>query len=463
MAISADQNILSLLKVYYKEGLENLMFRNDPVLKSLNKVRIEGKTYNYGAVYGRGGAVSADYQVAKSIAANNTKSAQFEVEPGQLFSACSFNQKEVLASKTKAGAFMKVAGAKFFAATEAFRKQLAASLYGRGYGELCKTNYTTTITANTPFDLVLPAYAIMAIDIDSKLVLKDAVDSSTIKATLTVTAIDDASGTVTVTSDTTVNTPVTTDILAFAGSMDASGNPILPMGLGGWLPTVGKRNGTGWTTYIKKEFEGVDRSVAPARLAGAFVNGANDNKKIETLEKLLKLVRRQGSKANMIVLNDEDWADIANEIQSTQTYMSVTNNGDGKKRRAANLGFDALTASFSTSFFDNIVDTPYCPKGVFYVLDTDAIELATYTNVEKVNDGVSVNEPGKADPMSEDGTSVDSQPYALNVADYLSIQPGQDSIDGPSSIVSLALFGGIAVINPSNCGVGVFKDADLME
>lgn len=463
MAISSNQNILSLLKVYYKDGLENLMFRNDPVLKSLNKVRIEGKTYNFGAMYGRGGAVAADYQIAKSIAAKNTKNAEFAVEPGQLFSACSFNQKEVLASKTKAGAFMKVAGAKFFAATEAFRKQLAASLYGRGYGEICKTGYSTPITKDTPFDLVLPAYAIMAIDIDSQLVLKDAVDSATIKATLTVTAIDDATGTVTVVSDTSVGSPAATDILAFAGSMDANGNPLLPMGLAGWLPTVGKRTGSAWTNYITKPFEGVKRSVAPSRLAGAYVDGTGDAKKIQTLEKLLKLVRRQGSKANLIVLNDEDWADIANEIQSTQTYMSVTNNGDGKKRRSANVGLDALTASFSTNFFDNIVDTPYCPKGTFYVLDTDAIELATYTNAEKVSDGVVGNEPGKADPMAEDNTSVDAQPYALNVDDYISVQPGQDSVDGPSTTVSLALFGGVAVINPSNCGVGTFAGADLME
>ena len=47
MAISADQSILSLLKVYYKDGVENLMFRNDLVLKSLSKEKIEGKTYNF--------------------------------------------------------------------------------------------------------------------------------------------------------------------------------------------------------------------------------------------------------------------------------------------------------------------------------------------------------------------------------------------------------------------------------
>ena len=39
MAISANANIKALLKVYYKDGVENLMFRNSPLLKKLNKAR----------------------------------------------------------------------------------------------------------------------------------------------------------------------------------------------------------------------------------------------------------------------------------------------------------------------------------------------------------------------------------------------------------------------------------------
>lgn len=462
MAISADQSILSLLKVYYKDGVENLMFRNDPVLKALSKEKIEGKTYNFSAMYGRGGAVSANYTIAKKVAANNTKAAEFAVEPGQLFSVCSFNQKEVLASKTRAGAFMKVAGAKFFAATEAFRKQIAAALYGRGYGELCYSNYSTAITENVPFNLTLPSHAVMAIDIDSQLVLKATVESAVVKAHLTVTNIDDANGVVTVVSDANVSAPLTTDVICFDGSVDANGNPLLPVGLGAWLPTVGKRTGSGWTDYIKKRFYGVDRSVAPSRLAGAFVDGTGDTKKIDTIIKLLKQARRQGSAADMIVMNDNDWAAVSKEIEATNTYMSVTNNGDGKKKKDASIGYSELTASFSTNFFDNVIDTPYCPEGVFFVLDKNAIEIAAYTNPSKLEDGVPANEPGKADPMTEEGADVENRPYQLIAEDYLSIQPGQDTVDGPSSVVSLSFFGSIAVTNPSVCGVGIFAGAKVL-
>ena len=461
MAISADQSILSLLKVYYKDGVENLMFRNDPVLKSLSKEKIEGKTYNFSAMYGRGGAVSANYTIAKKVAANNTKAAEFAVEPGQLFSVCSFNQKEVLASKTKAGAFMKVAGVKFFSATEAFRKQMAAALYGRGYGELCHSGYATAIKKDTAFDLTLPSHAVMAIDIDSQLVLKAAVDSATVKCHLTVTNIDDANGVVTVVPDADVNAPLATDVICFDGSMDANGKPLLPMGLGGWLPTVGKRTGATWTNYIKERFYGVDRSVAPSRLAGAFVDGTGDAKKIDTIVKLLKQARRQGSAADIIVMNDNDWAAVAKEIEATNTYMSVTNNGNGKNKKDASIGYSELTASFSTNFFDSVIDTPYCPEGVFFVLDKNAIEVAAYTNPDKLEDDVPGNEPGKADPMVE-GADVENRPYQLLAEDYLSIQPGQDTADGPASVVSLSFFGSIAVTNPSNCGVGLFNGAKVL-
>lgn len=462
MAISADQSILSLLKVYYKDGVENLMFRNDPVLKALSKEKIEGKTYNFSAMYGRGGAVSANYTIAKKVAANNTKVAEFAVEPGQLFSVCSFNQKEVLASKTKAGAFMKVAGAKFFAATEAFRKQMAAALYGRGYGELCYSNYSTAIVTGVPFDLTLPSHAVMAIDIDSQLVLKATVESAVVKAQLTVTNINDATGVVTVVSDTDIAAPLATDVVCFDGSMDGNGRPLLPVGLGAWLPTVGKRSGAGWTSYIAQPFYGVARAVAPSRLAGAFVDGTGDAKKIDTVIKLLKQARRQGSAANMIVMNDNDWAAVAKEIEATNTYMSITNNGDGKKKKDASLGYSELTASFSTNFFDSVIDTPYCPEGVFYVLDKDAVEVAAYTNPSKLEDGVPGNEPGKADPMTEDGADVENRPYQLIAEDYLSIQPGQDTSDGPASVVSLSFFGSITVTNPSVCGVGVFAGASVL-
>lgn len=456
MAISTNDNIKALLKVYYKDGVENLMFRNSPLLKKLQKNRIEGKTYNFSAMYGRGGAVAGDFTKARALASTVSKNVEFAVEPGQLFSVYSMNAKEVQASQTKRGAYMKVAGAKMFAASEGFRKTLAASLYGRGYGELCFAP-TTALTQDTAVDITLTDSAIMAIDVGSELVIKTSVAGgpTTVKATLTVNSIN--GNTVNVTPSATY-TPAATDVVCLSGSMDSSGAPLLPVGLGGWLPVVAKRTSTTWTNYIGTTFFGVNRSAASDRLAGAFYSEASSTaKKVDAVQALLQKCRRQGSLADMIVLNDKDWLEMSKEIEASNTFFTQTST---KGKKSATVGFDGFAASFSTNYIENIIDDPFCAEGQFYILDSTAVEFDTLTNADKVNDGVAENNPGKADPMSEDGNGHENDPYKLIIDDYISVQNGQASVDGPAADVTLMLFGTFAVTNPSVCGVGLFYSAN---
>lgn len=457
MAISTNDNIKALLKVYYKDGVENLMFRNSPLLKKLQKNRIEGKTYNFSAMYGRGGAVAGDFTKARNLAASVSKNVEFAVEPGQLFSVYTMNAKEVQASVTRRGAYMKVAGAKMFAASEGFRKTLAASLYGRGYGELCFAPASVSFTQDTAADITLPMDAIMKIDVGSELVIKTSVagDSTSIKATLTVNAI---TGTiVNVTPSATYETAAT-DVICLAGSMDASGAPLLPVGLGGWLPAVGSRTGLNWQTYINSKFFNVERKAAPDRLAGAFYAEASSTaKKANAVEALLMQVRRQGSLADMIVMNDEDWLAMSAEIATSNTYFTQTSTKESKK---AAIGFDSFAASFSTNYVENIIDDPYCPKGEFFILDSTAVEFDTLTNTDKVEDGVAGNNPGKPDPMSDENNGHEADPYKLIIDDYINVQAGEADVNGPCSEVTLMLFGTFAVTNPSNCGHGLFYGAN---
>ena len=119
MAISANASILAMLKVYYKkEGIQNLiqnlLFRNSPLLKKMNKERVEGKEQRFAAMYSRGGAAGGDFTAAKTQAATVAQTAEFCVTPGQLFSVYTMNAKEVAASRSNAGAYMRVGGAKMF-------------------------------------------------------------------------------------------------------------------------------------------------------------------------------------------------------------------------------------------------------------------------------------------------------------------------------------------------------------
>lgn len=471
MAISTNQNILSLLKIYYKDGLENLLFRNSPVLKKIKKDRVEGKSVNFAAMYGRGGAVSGDFTVAQNLAETVSKNVEFSVTPGQLFSVYTMNAKEVQASKTQRGAYMKVAGAKLFASAEGFRKTLAASLYGTGHGELC---YLGSLTNNAKkagaawagtsgyesgISLQLPWHAIMAIDVGSKLDIFDGAASplsfATPKAQLTVTAINGQWVNVDLftSSSTTSAAAKATDIICIGGCSDTAGAALLPVGLAGWLP-----NGSAGSarTVASTAFFGVNRSVAADRLAGAYYDGSSATKYSDAVQALLQVVRRQGSTADMIIMNDEDFLALSKEIESTNTYFTETST---KSKRSANVGFDSFSASFSTNFIENIYDDPYCPKGKFYIVESDAVELDTLTNVDKINDGVAANDPGKPDPMSENNEGYSDVYHRLIIDDFINVQAGQSSVGGPSVQVSLMMFGAFVVLNPSVCGIGLLPSA----
>jgi hypothetical protein len=353
---------------------------------------------------------------------------------------------------------MRVGGAKMFAASESFRKTLAAALYGSGYGEIAAVpSDGWAFTASTATTITLPEDAIMKIDVGSKLLVKatKATAEASAKNTLTVDAINGTTVTVTPSGDTD---GASGDIVCLKGSMDSS-SPILPIGLDGWLPVYKKRSGESWAGFIDDLFFGVDRSVNPDRLAGAFYDAtgaasAATQKKSYAVTQLIKKLRRQGSLCDMIVMNDDDFLEFAQEIETSNTYFTQTST---KQKKEAVIGFSDISAAFSTNYVENIIDDPYCNKGRFYVLSSDAVEFWGYTNVEKaLNDGVEGNNPGKQDPMAMDGDDKGNDPLQLLVDDLFTISGGSDTIDGPATMVTLNLFGSFVVTNPSVCGVGEF-------
>lgn len=467
--ITADAGIKNILKVWYKEGVENLLVpRNDPLLREVQFTKVEGKEQRFAALYSRGGAVSADFLVAKNKAARTAKNAEFIVTPGQLFSSYVFNAKEVQSSLSKKGAYMKIAGNKFFAANQAFRATLAASLYGRGFGEIglwTSAASATDMVANTAYTLNLPLDATAKIDIDSSIVLKTTVAGAE-AVECVVTAIDESTGDVTVLPQANYDVAnSTTYVIALKGSMDgasgAAGNPIMPMGLDGWLPIVnGRKDGTEdtkWSTYIGTTFMGVNRSVAPDRLAGQFYQEANSGaKKSDSVLALLRKIRRAGGVPDIILLNEGDWYSLAKEIETTNTLFTQTAE-KGKKK--ATMGFSDFAAGFSTNWVDNVYDSPYVPAGKFYILDKTAVEYFVYTNADPVKDGIDGNNPGKQDVMSADDKGHENDPFKLLIDDVLSVVPGEATSDGESVRASINFFGSLAVTNPSVCGVGLFYTA----
>ena len=438
MAISSEAGILAMLKTYYaKEGLQNLLYRNDPLLKTIKTQRVEGKQANISALYSRGGAVSANFLTAKALATSQAQAKEFQVTPGQMFSCCVFNNKELLASKSLRGAYINVASAKFFANAESFRKTMAVALYGTGHGELFTTSASITLTEDDQNDITFPQYAIMGIDIGSKLEVKATAAATSVTATLTVNKINGT--TVNCTSDTAA-TAASGSVVCIAGCTDSNGNGLLPVGLAGWLPS-----GTVATT---DSFYGVNRSTARDRLAGVVTTATSGEAKYKTIERAILALRRMGSLCDKIVMNDEDYLALSQEIDQ-KTYFTKVDGGKGQSK--SELGRKDFGFSVSTNWVQNVIDSPYCPKGTCYILSSDTVELWTYTNADKIADGVPGNEAGKPEVNGE--TDVQNKPYQLLVDDMFTITPGTDTADGAAALVALNFYGTFVITNPSVNGV----------
>lgn len=453
-------DLRAILKSYYKDDVPNLLGRESPLLQKMKTSYVEGKEVSYPAIYSAGGAVSADATVAEALAnEGNFKAQEWRVEPGQLFSVIKFDAKEVLASKTKKGAYMKLAGAKVYAQTVRFRKALASSLYSRGYGELAVLGDDYAFVAATPIDITVPSNVIQAVQVGSAIVVKTAVESATEQTVLKVTKMSASNKKLTVVPSTTY-TCNATDVICFKGAMDGAGNPLFPRGLAEWIPTIGARNGADWENYISVPCNGINRSTYVEALAGSFVDGSAKATILETIQELILTLRNQGSAADLIVMNPVDRMKFEKEIDAANRIFTKA---DTKAARSASVGLKDISVSFQTSFLDTVVDDPFLSEGLCYVLDSDYIEYWTLSNLDTPkNTGKDEDAPDNTDdPMSYDnkGEDVDSA-YKLLVDNYLSVVPGGLGANGETTRVTLNLFSTIGISNTAVHGAAILPGYD---
>ncbi|MDR2914906.1 MAG: hypothetical protein LBV74_08765, partial [Tannerella sp.] len=106
--MSLQGDVRAVLKTVYKDGVPTLLGRLDPVFKDVEKMVYRGKELRYLNVYGRAPGVASNKRIAANIATSQgTKNAEWVVplDQNQLFGVAVITQKQILASKDKAGAY----------------------------------------------------------------------------------------------------------------------------------------------------------------------------------------------------------------------------------------------------------------------------------------------------------------------------------------------------------------------
>lgn len=464
MALTDQEAILKSLKVVYDNKMGTLLGRPGSGIKEIDFQKVEGKAYNISAVAGAGGAVAGNYLKAKAKIADAGKQAEYSVTGGKIWANHLIDKAELAAGKTNIGAYAPILAREFYRSTTNLRKTLSASFYGRGYGEVAvvKESLTAVITDGVGEDLTihLDLTETQKLEIGRDIVIKTNIsdpESSAVIAGTVKGLLGGMKGVII--TPTKAGTAVAGNVICYAGSASGS-KPVLPIGLDAWFPFVNGRTGTAWNNYITTSFLGQDRSSNPDREAGAFYQpSVNTEQKIKSLQHALVLNRAMGGDADMILVNMFDHEDMANEVQTQNQYFSDTKS---KATRKVNVGFEDFSVSASTNLVDLIVDDIDCPRGRFYVLTKKSLVMLIWLSKQDQNkdDGIATMSPGKPDLDNVESFNFDDGASKLNIEDYITIEPGAGTEDGPAVAVILGFIGALACYDPSANVVGVFAQAD---
>lgn len=449
-----DANLSGIFKIWYTDkSPEDVFFRNSPVVKKVPKTRIGGKQYNVPLLLGNGGNASGDLVVSTTNAANGSApNVEFAVTNGQLFATFFITQQEILASQNIRGAYMPVPVNRMAQSLDSFRKLAATSFYGTGFGEIGQVVNPAAIAAATGQTLNLGyKSSVVKLSLGSIFrITNGATPGSALRTgKCTVTGLQGTG--VTFTSDTAIGTPAATDWICLDGCRTAGNAALLPIGIGGWLPTLDNRTGSNWTTYIGTAFFGVTRSQNVEGSAGQFIlrDAANSETYVDAVVRGVEAVRTAGGMPDLLVVNSTDYNKIIQQLGAQTTLFQSINTGGPIKKNEVAKGISDMKFAFSTSWVQEMWDDPLCPQGTAYILESETLEFAGLSNSDApLSDGVNANEPGKE--ALTDYKAPEMNYYWL-IEDYITSQPGSVTQNGPALQVIVQMYGAWVVHNPSKC------------
>jgi len=459
LGVTGDSSVLAILKEYYGvQDVEALVFRNSPVLGKIRKERVGGKYIPLPmAVYGSG-AVTSDYTQVTSQATNSYTGVSMQVTPGRLFSSFVLDPEEFLASQGDRASFISVFAIRAMLAMDDLRKTLATCLYHRGYLEM---GPVLAVDASAKLYIDVDASTAMALSPGSQIMFSTAADPTAVyrdpnAVTISSIATSASTGYTRITFSSAYAAAVAVnDLVMIKGGRDANRAPNAPVGLGEWLPTVANRAGATWTTYIGTNMYGVNRSVAPDRLAGQYVqrnSGANESYS-QALMRGIKLARRGGGVPDIIIVNDDDFSTIVSDALANRTFYQDIQGGNAKEKNSVTQGITQFQMSFSTSWINMVYDDPYCPKGTAYILDSESIRLYGISNAQKILTELPLsNEPGAPKASSEGEPTTNFQ---FLVDDMYTTSPVALQ-SGMGLRVDFQFYGNFAVVAPAHNCVVVF-------
>ncbi len=465
MGIVSNQNIQNLLKTVYLSGVANNKYQNSPVLHKIKKESWGGgKEIKYAAQYGNGGNFGSDYNMLSTASSSGSvggvRNLEWTAEQGYLVGNFDINTPEILTTAEERGSYMKALANKMSGCFDGMSKNLAMYLYGGKYGVIDQvkpasgTSISITAGSNT---IPITSAGSIKMDINSRFVVASAgsanaalPSSNLINQVFVVTAIDDNSMTFTATANATFYAGDYIELYSARNGTSVQGIE----GLAEIIPSYFGRTGATWNTYISTAFRGVDRSVATNRLAGQYSEAAASGatRLTDALVSLLKKTKRAGGLNNIVVINDETWDAVGQELGVQKNLWQATNSGESKNRFTG--GYSELATAFGDAFIGRTVIDPYCTEGLAYMFDDNDLTFYDLGNVGKVIDPVSNDQLGKYDIEAVGDQGIGDAPAPkINMDKLFTITEGAKGSFGPALEIAAHVYGNYILRRTASAGV----------
>lgn len=327
--------------VYSGKKPENLASRDRVFLSLLKKEGgFTGDDFKYAIQYGNNQGISTTFADALS-GADTIKGKKFTLTRAVKYGIGAINEEAAAAAGDDKGSFVRLVTSQMDSTIDELGHQLAIALYGAGSGSIGKIltvagGVITLVQADDARNFS-----------EGQVIQANPTETGTLgnmrAGTGVVSAVDEDAGTVTYTG--TITSVAISDFLYSKGNYDGD-----IKGLAAWLPLTAPSSG--------ESFFGVDRSVAPQRLAGWRVT-TTSNSIQDNMKKLAAKIRRAGGRPKHAFMSPMNWNALQNDLE---TRVDRTEGGEAK------FGFDSLVMATPAGMIRVYAD-PECPPDRGYILD----------------------------------------------------------------------------------------------
>lgn len=348
-----------ILKQYYtKLKVETLVFKSSTFGVMPKDTSGGGSAYE-GTVRA---AIAANASFTDTTAFTNSTASSFKrwsVPWRSGYTRALVSGQSLDATRNDSVAFAKALVTETEGAYDELAQQIGAALWSNGGGAIGQISATSDVTTTT----ITLANPLQGINFRVGQVIKSAATDGTsgsVRAnSVTLTKVNILTGELTASAAwSTITGCAALDYLFMDGDFGAAWQ-----GIPAWIVPAANRGSLATT------FNGVDRSVDPIRLAGAYFEGKGAPKK-ESLIQAGMILQLLGAKPSHVILHPLDFADISKDLTTNVTITTET------AFKNPQIGFGALNyvAPFGSV---KIMTDPFVPQGQGYILQMDTWKLAS--------------------------------------------------------------------------------------